>query len=434
LGLSLGAAPPTAAVTRPAGPEIFGPGVSRSPISIPPGFHDDVAWSGLVFPTVVQFASNEQVFVGEKGGRIRRFDGLGDPAPTTVANLSTAVYDFADRGLLGLALDPDFPTTPDLFVLYTLDAPIGQAPPVYHDDCADPLGDGCVVGARLSRLTLGGNGMAGPETVLIEGWCQQFPSHSIGTLAFGPDGSLFVGAGDGASFEFVDWGQSGNPCADPPLEGGALRSQDARTGGDALGYDGAILRVDPASPATSAFVATGLRNPFRFTFKPGTDRIYVGDVGWNDWEEVDRIPSGTAQRAANFGWPCFEGQGVQPGYDGADLPICEALYGGAGKVTGPVLALSHGQGGCTGSNVMSGIEFYEGGSYPPSYTGRLFFADTVRGCIWTMKPKTNGDPDPTSLKIFSSGTYAVDLKLGPEGDVFYVDFGGGAVRRISYAP
>ena len=63
-----------------------------------------------------------------------------------------------------------------------------------------------------------------------------------------------------------------------------------------------------------------------------------------------------------------------------------------------------------------------------------FFADTVRGCIWTMKPKTNGDPDPASLKVFSTGTYAVDLKLGPEGDVFYVDFGGGAVHRISYAP
>ena len=105
--------------------------------------------------------------------------------------------------------------------------------------------------------------MTGTEQVLIEDWCQQYPSHSIGALDFGPDGALYVTGGDGASFNFTDYGQDGsplNPCGDPPggvgaaltpptAEGGALRSQDLRTSGDPTGLDGALLRVDPATGA-----------------------------------------------------------------------------------------------------------------------------------------------------------------------------------------
>ena len=105
--------------------------------------------------------------------------------------------------------------------------------------------------------------MVGSEQVLIEDWCQQYPSHSIGSLAFGADGALYVSGGDGASFNFVDYGQDGapvNPCGDPPggvggtmtpptAEGGALRSQDVRTTSDPAGLDGTILRVDPATGA-----------------------------------------------------------------------------------------------------------------------------------------------------------------------------------------
>src|SRR4030095_1374215 len=194
---------------------------------------------------------------------------------------------------------------------YSLDAAIGGTPPRWNDACPTPPGptdDGCVIGARRSRLTANGNVMTVSEQVFIEDWCQQYPSHSIGSLAFGADGALYVSAGDGAAFTFIDQGQRGshaNPCGDPPGEGGALRSQDLRTSGDPVGLSGAILRVDPATGAAlphnplignsddnaRRIIAYGLRNPFRQTLvaRPGTDEIWVGDVGWGEWEEINRI-------------------------------------------------------------------------------------------------------------------------------------------------
>src|SRR5262249_53560922 len=152
---------------------------------------------------------------------IKVFDSLSDPTPTLFADLSGEVMDYWDRGALGLALDPNFPASPYLYVSYTLDAGPGQTPPVSIHARADRTGQGCVVTSRVSRLTAAGDVMTGSEQVLLTDWCQQFPSHSIGDLHFGSDGMLFVSGGDGASFNYVDYGQTGNPCGDPNLEGGA---------------------------------------------------------------------------------------------------------------------------------------------------------------------------------------------------------------------
>jgi glucose/arabinose dehydrogenase len=204
------------------------PQVATTLATLPANFQESIVFSGLDRPTAVRFANDGRVFVAEKRGVVKVFDNLSDTTPTVFADLRTNVHDFWDRGMLGLALDPNFPTAPYLYVSYTYDAPPGQSAPVWNDACPTPPGattDGCVVTGRLSRLTASGNVMTGSEQVLLSGWCQQFPSHSVGDLRFGADGALYVSGGDGASFNNVDYGQYGgspgsptpkNPCGDPP--------------------------------------------------------------------------------------------------------------------------------------------------------------------------------------------------------------------------
>ena len=446
--------------------------------ALPPGFQESVVFSGLTNPMALRFASDGRVFVAEKSGRIKVFDSLADSSPTLFADLSTNVYNFWDRGLLGLELHPDFPSTPYVYVLYTHDAEIGGTAPrwgtpgVLSDPCPSPpgaTGDGCVVSGRLSRLQASGNVMTGAEQVLIEDWCQQYPSHSVGALEFGADGALYASGGDGASFNFVDYGQDGsplNPCGDPPggagatltpptAEGGALRSQDLRTAGDPVTLDGAILRLDPATgaglpdnplafhsdPNARRIIAYGLRNPFRFTIRPGTNEVWAGDVGWSSWEEINRVVNPTDSVVENFGWPCYEGQPRQSGYDAANLNICENLYGQPGAVTDAHFAYHHNNRvvpneTCpTGSSSIAGLafEFYSGGPYPASYHGALFFADYSRDCIWVMKKDANGIPAPGLVETFvAPAANPVDLQMSPAGELFYADFDGGTIRRIQY--
>ena len=159
----------------------------------PPGFTDSVAIGGLTNPTAAVFAPDGRVFIAEKSGLIKVYDSLADGTATIFADLRTQVYDFWDRGLLGLAVDPQFPARPYVYVLYTYDAVPGGTAPRWNDACPTPPGataDGCLATGRLSKLTMGPAGTSINEQVLITDWCQQYPSHSIGSLKFGPDGAL----------------------------------------------------------------------------------------------------------------------------------------------------------------------------------------------------------------------------------------------------
>ena len=237
--------------------------------ALPPGFQEN---NGLLR---ARAADGNSLRLGRPGLR-RREERPRQALPRALGHDSDHVRGLADErpqllgsGLLRLALDPNFPADPYVYVLYTHDAAIGGVAPRWgsmsgtSDGCPAPPGataDGCVVSGRLSRLTASGDA-AIAENVLMKDWCQQYPSHSIGALEFGADGALYVSAGDGASFNFTDYGQDGspvNPCGDPPgapgttlspptAEGGALRSQDLRTSGDPVTLDGSILRVDPDS-------------------------------------------------------------------------------------------------------------------------------------------------------------------------------------------
>jgi len=462
------------ALLGPAAAPPPGPGHADAAV-LPAGFQETTVFSGLTNPTVVRFASDGRIFVAEKSGLIKEFDSLSDTTPTVFADLRTNVYNFWDRGLLGMALDPNFPGTPYIYVLYTYDHVLGDAaaapkwgtPGATSDGCPTPPGpttDGCVVSARLSRLQANGNVMTGTEQVLVEDWCQQFPSHSIGTVEFGPDGALYAGGGDGANFNYADYGQTGNPCGDPggpagtnltppTAEGGALRSQDLRTSGDPVGLDGSLIRVNPATgaglpsnplagssdPNARRVIAYGFRNPFRFAFRPGTNEIWVGDVGWNDWEEIDTIDNPADGVLRNFGWPCFEGTQRQAGYDAAGLSICQNLTNTA--VVDPYFKYNHADKvvpneSCpVGSSSVSGLSFEfapTGGIFPAAYQGALFFADYSRDCIWVMRKNGNPKPSPGSIDTFvADAANPVNLEFGPDGALYYVDFDGGTIRRIA---
>jgi glucose/arabinose dehydrogenase len=458
----------------------IGPAAAQGARMEAAGFQDEPVITGLEEPSNFRFAPGGRVFVAEKTGKILVYDSIDDETPTLFADLRTEAYDTGDRGILGLALDPGFPAKPYVYVLYTYDhilgdpepAPKWGTPETTGDPCPEPNPEACEVSGRLVRLTASGDhaveANGSPlEDVLVEGWCQQYSSHSIGDLQFGPEGALYASGGDGASFSHVDSGQLGepsNPCGDPPSEGGALRAQDVRTPADPTGLNGSVIRIDPetgkglpgnpmaasADENTRRIVAFGFRNPFRFVIDPVTHELYVGNVGWDTWEEIDRFnpSSGTAY---NSGWPCYEGPERQPLYEGAHLGLCEGLYAEPGAASFPFFSYRHRKGLTPGDpcldfrgSAISGFAFYGEGPYPASYHGAMFFSDSVRGCIYVMFPGVDGRPDPstvTTLMTHSDPYSGVDLEVGPDGDLYYAsiftekegnEFEPGAIHRIQY--
>jgi glucose/arabinose dehydrogenase len=461
------------------------PGASADP-ALPAGFQDSVVFANLSMPTAMRFAPNGMVFVAEKAGTIQVFGDLEDETPELFKDLRTETYDHGDRGLLGIAVDPDFPNQPYVYALFTYDHVIGSGEPVPEwgipeqsgDSC--PLvpaneSDDCVVSGRLVRYTAdvtidedGQHAVASGEKVLIaEDWCQQFSSHSVGDLRFGPEGALYAGGGDGASFGSADYGQLGkppNPCGDPKDEGGALRSQDLSTPAsseDPTGLSGTIIRIDPetgagwpgnplaANPSQNEkrIVALGFRNPFRFALDPATGEMYVGNVGSSEFEELDRFDPTAG--LYNSGWPCFEGVDPQYQFKTFKLPICEGLYDEPAPVSSPLFYYSHRQPIAPGDecsyasgSAIAGPAFYEGAEFPAEYQGALFFADSVRGCIYAMPAGDDGRPDPDQIESFLVGGSlypGVDIEEGPDGSLYYVSlfgegFSNGAVHKITYAP
>ncbi len=471
--------------------------------ALPIGFNEVAIFNDLTFPVAVRFSPDGRVFVAEKSGIVKVFDNIfaGSANPHVVIDLGPQVHDFWDRGLLGMTLDRQFPTRPYVYLLFTYDFdPLEPSIPAprWGDTCPDkngsgvPIGpgattDGCVVNGRLVRIQVNpDNTVTGGPLVLVENqWCQQFPSHSVGSLVFGNEGALYVSAGDGANFDTDDWGQFGgsqgappynypftpaNPCADPNsargtptskpgAEGGALRSQDLRTGADSLGYNGTILRINPdtgaawpdnpliggANSLDDRIISYGLRNPFRITARPGTSEIWIGDVGYNTWEEIDRIVSPNDATVENFGWPCVEGPDRPAGYN-SGLNLCTSLA--TSSTVLPYYSMLHGQGlyggdPCSSTNgaSVSGLAFYAGGTYPAAYNGALFFADHSRNCIFVMTAGANGLPDPTTRIAFVTSAATtrqigdplpVDLQVGPGGDLYTVNYEGGSIRRIVF--
>jgi len=469
------------------GVTLAAPSLASAEPALPPGFQDEVVFSGLELPTAVRFAPNGMVFVAEKAGKIKVFENLEDDTPELFKDLRTETYDHGDRGLLGLAIDPDFPAQPYVYALFTYDHIIGDPTPPPKWGMADRTGDSCplvpangaddcVVSGRLVRYTAdvsvdGGGHLhaiaSGEKALIPEDWCQQFSSHSIGDLHFGPEGALYASGGDGASFTSADFGQLGtppNPCGDPDEEGGSLRSQDLRTpetAGDPTGLNGTVIRIDPETGAgwptnplagssssnERRIIALGFRNPFRFTIDPQSNEIYSGSVGSSEFEEIDRFDPASGS-LYNSGWPCYEGADPQFQFKNLGLAICDEMYDEPNAASPPLFYYSHRQAVMPGDecsyssgSAISGLSFYEGEEFPAAYRGALFFSDSVRGCFYVMFPGADGHPDPNQIQPFLAGGSVypgVDIQEGPDGFLYYTSLldGGitGGVHRITYAP
>ena len=381
--------------------------------------------SGLSDPTNVAFAPDGRVFVVEQSGIIKTFDSVDDPTSTISADLRSEVRHTGEHGLAGVTVDRAYPTRPFVYVAYSWDS-TGY----WGDGCAANFTwNGCVTGARVAKLTVNAQGvMTASQTLVDNRWCYQFAAHAIGSIESMEDGSLLVASGEGANYAGTDYGQYGgtpvfppidhltppNPCGDPPgglgvasstqlSEGGSLRSQDALTPDDPQGWNGALARIHPdtgqpmpdnplvdqGTTDNDAVVAFGLRNPHTFTVKPGTNEVYIGDVGQGYAEEIDKVSvSGPAR---NFGWPCREGDREQSSFVPLDNYLCEDLIESPtspGVLTDPWFFYTRTNSGAA----ITGLRFVPEGHYPERYDGDLFFVDYVIGNVFSIALRPRWDP------------------------------------------
>jgi glucose/arabinose dehydrogenase len=431
---------------------LAGPAAPAGLPGLDPGFTVATVAGGFEAPVGIAIAGDGRIFVAEQRGIVWVVQD-GQTLEQPFIDIVAEVNGEWDRGLLGIALDPGFLQNRRVYLLYTVD-------PVFGEPDESPFAGAF---GRLTRYTgtLASNGnLADLSTrqVLIGATAAQGipvcePSHTIGSLRFGTDGSLFVSAGDGAHFDTVDPGGLDGDCFGPGMfpevqNIGAFRAQYLGS------LAGKILRIDPGTglgladnphwtgngaDAASRVWASGVRNPFRIGVRPGSPApgtIYVGDVGWYTFEEVS-----VAHGGENFGWPCVEGPDPAPGYPGADPAHsgCGTIEtpGNPGPLTGPVAAWHHGNPaasvppGYTGNTAVSGA-FYAGACYPAPWQGAYFFADYAQG--WIRAIEVDAQDNLVAMHHFADGAdFPVDIAAHPAtGDLHYVAIYAGEVRRISY--
>src|ERR1051325_7665775 len=418
------------------------------------GFSSVNAASGATFslPTCLAVAPDGRIFVGEKGGRLFVVQN-GAKLAQPFIDLGSEILTDGDRGLMGLALDPNFELNGFVYLAYVTDL-----------DSANIHGDGSAGYGRIIRVTASAANpnVADLTTRLIllgRSWSDGVPNpsgmHTIDALRFAPDGTLLVSTGDGDHADYADGGghdsSSFVPGRFPQDEDiGAFRSQFVNS------LAGKILRIDPATgnglPSNPLFDGNpshnrskvwvrGFRNPFRFSIKPGTGTnnpadgspgdLYVGDCGWKTWEELD-VSGGAGGQ--NFGWPCHEGPEPNPEY--ALLPASSTWcpIDSSGILTEPLITWNHDEQnlsqppGYTGWCAI-GTLFCAGNSYPSYYRGACFVADFSD---WINLVRFNGNG--VTVQPFASNLgVPVDMANDPQtGELLYLSIFRGELRRVVY--
>ena len=230
-----------------------------------------------------------------------------------------------------------------------------------------------------------------------------------------------------------------SPCAarrHRRLLNGSMHPASTPTTGAGLPGNPYARERRPQRPRGS--IAYGLRNPFRFTIRPGTNEVWAGDVGWNTWEEINRRRRARRAPVANFGWPCFEGTGRQPVRRREPDRLREPVHRRR-----PDRAVLHLQAQRQGRRRVTparpaarrspASRSTPGGNYPAAYRARCSSPTTRRSCIWAM-PRARTACRTRRRSDASSATRRARSRspAGPGGDLYYVDLAGGTVHRISY--
>jgi glucose/arabinose dehydrogenase len=351
-------------------------------------------------------------FVLQQGGVVRTLVN-GAVQPTPFLDMTGIITSGGERGLLGLAFPPDAATSGRLYVDYT-----------------NLNGDTVVARLKRSANPL----VVDRSTLFPMTWstgaafiAQPFANHNGGNIAFGPDGYLYIGMGDGGSGD-DPMNNAQNPAS---LLGKILRIDASVGDGDAKGF-----RV----PADNPFVSNaafrpeiwdiGVRNPWRFSFddiaRGGTGALIIGDVGQNAWEEIDYEPRGSG--GENYGWRNREGANA---YIGTIPPTFLPM-------TDPIYQYDH-----TVGNSITGGFLYRG-SAMPTMRGRYFFADYVRSRIWSAAVTVNGTTQAATISDVVEHTNNLQSNIGTgnistfglnsAGELFVVDYARGVVHRFTQVP
>ena len=330
--------------------------------------------SGIANAVAMEFAPDGRLFVCQQAGALRVIEnGVLLPDAFVTLNVDYHGEPGSERGLLGIAFDPDFAANQWLYVYYTT-----NSSPAHN---------------QVSRFTANGNfAVPGSEVVLLELDNQTGDNHNGGAIHFGADGKLYIGVGEN--------GNRDNAQTLTNLLGKVLR----------INSDGSIPADNPfynsATGRNRAIWALGFRNPFTFAVQPGIGRMFVNDVGENTWEEINELA-----RGANYGWSNCEGACGRPNSNFRD----------------PVFFYSHGSGATRGESIAGGA-FYNPATnqFPASEVGAYFFADFINGWIRKLDPN-NG----SQVTTFATGIrFPVDLKVGADGRLYYLSRGSGSVMAI----
>jgi glucose/arabinose dehydrogenase len=386
--------PPPASASASADPSTAGPAPTVAPFDpAEVSLEVDIVTGGLDQPVDIAAPDDGsgRVFVAEQPGRIRVVqDGVLVDEP--FLDIRERIASGGERGLLGLALHPDFPEDPRFFVNYT-----------------DRNGDTVIAEYRLDA---GGAvvGDRGSERILLR-IDQPFGNHNGGALVFGPDGMLYIATGDG--------GSAGDPQGNgqrlDTLLGKVLRIDVDAPGSTGNGYgipgDNPFLDEDGAMPE---IWLTGLRNPWRIRFDDLTGDLWIGDVGQGAWEEIDVAPAGAG--GLNFGWNRMEGFECFEPSDGCD----------ESGLTLPVAAYGHDL-GCA---VIGGVVVRD--SAQPLLNGGYVFSDSCSGNLWLLDPAGSGRREPMLER--KTGRSISSIALDADGTVLATALEGDLLRIRAATP